>query len=68
MNAAYVGEDTSRRISVTRVVLVILNAPQGTSPEDVRQRLAAGFGIRENAEIISELEWPVESAGANERP
>jgi hypothetical protein len=61
MNATYVGEATRQQISVRGAVLVILNAPEGISQEDVRRRLfAAGFKIGEDAEILSESEWPEE--------
>ena len=64
MNATYVDMEAGRPREQTQmpsVALVILDAPEGTSQEDVVQRLfAAGVKIGENGEIRSESEWPEE--------
>jgi hypothetical protein len=69
MNATYVGREAGRpsgQIQGYRVYLVIEDAPEGTSREDVVQKgavqslLTAGEIKRENAEIRSESEWPEE--------
>ena len=68
VNATYVNSETERpreQIQSQRVLLVIDDAPEGTSQEDLVQKDAVQrlFGaevIRQNVEISSESEWPEE--------
>ncbi|MGA2182848.1 MAG: hypothetical protein ABSH47_07445 [Bryobacteraceae bacterium] len=64
MNTTYVGADAGRpkeQILMPSVVLVIVNAPEATSRDEVIQRLiGAGIKIEERAEIAPETDWPEE--------
>lgn len=47
------------KVTIARVEVVIENVPDGTSREEVVQRIfSAGFHVEEHATLASESEWP----------